>query len=711
MLLNVLQAYNQNEIALIEAGTGTGKSIAYLLPAILRALKFQERTVISTNTINLQEQLVNKDIPLLLKALDVDLKAVLVKGMSNYLCLRKLDLIKYELSLLPEKETAELQNIEAWGKTTSEGSRSSLPIVPSGATWELVCAEHDTCSYNECAHFRDCFYMKARKQAQDAQLLVVNHHLLCSDLIKRGVEGDKEESGILPAYSRLIIDEAHNLEDTATDFFANHVSQMEIFKILHKLSSDKQGNVAGKLPLLRQSIQKFYKKALPTEVSFILNRLTTELPNLRWDVQQHTQHLFEAFAKFTTILRSLSSTNQEESSANGVKLRLLDAHLNHPEWLTEILPKIKQLIETIDHFVHALTALNKEIKDLKNESLNEMSKGLLLDINSFANRLATVNTVLRNYIEPKIPVEKVRWIDVQAQQRGENVSLIDADLCVAEALANQLFNTLQTVVLCSATLTTNTGFSFIRQRLGVVDNLLEKTAVTENIYDSPFDYQKQALLAIPIDMPPPSHPDFLQAAAENIWQSVQASHGNAFILFTSYSMLKSCYELLAERLKDHKYHPLKQGDTNRLALLNQFKAVNRSVLFGTDSFWEGVDVAGDALRCVIIAKLPFKVPSEPLIQARSEAIAAEGKDPFFEYSLPQAIVKFKQGFGRLIRNKYDHGCVVCLDNRILTKKYGRLFLESLPNCQCVFQDSVRVHQHMVEFYKKSFFDKKNKSII
>jgi ATP-dependent DNA helicase DinG len=700
MLLDILNAYNKNKIALIEAGTGTGKSMAYLIPAVLWALKFHERTVISTNTINLQEQLIQKDLPLLIKALGVDIKAVLVKGIGNYVCLRKLQEVKYQFNFLSPSDAAELEKIEAWSRTTRDGSRSSLPLVPSSASWELAGAEYDTCNKRQCEFFRDCFYYKARQQAEDAQIVVVNHHLLCSDLRKK--EEDGEESGILPPYSRIILDEAHNLETVATDFFADHISQLEIFKILHKLSSDKIGETLGKLPLLRQAIETCFKKNPPLEVAFLLKCLITDLPGLRWDLWHQLETTFEAFSQFAHSLQDKANPSQEDLIPGDVKLRLRPFHQTHPDWQGKILPQANKLAEAFTHFITTIENMEKNIKSIKNDRLQEVTKNVLFDVMSLTAKLSGYNDILKNYISPEFPPEKVRWIEVQNQQRGQNISIINADLDVSKALVKYLFDKFNTIVLCSATLTANQEFSFIRQRLGLVPELLKIDVVTENIFDSPFDYPRQAMFAIPTDIPLPSDPKFTQAAVENIWQAIQASHGNAFVLFTSYSMLNECYQLLLNRLNTHKYFPLKQGEMNRGALLNKFKNVNRSVLFGTESFWEGVDVVGEALRCVMLVKLPFKVPSEPIIQARSEAIIAKGGDPFLEYSLPQAIVKFKQGFGRLIRNKRDRGCVICLDIRLLKKGYGQLFLKSLPPCQQVFAVGGQLYQAMVEFYRKTY---------
>lgn len=688
MLRDVIHAMNQNNIALIEAGTGTGKSVAYLLPAVLRALKWNERTVIATNTINLQEQLLLKDIPILLKALNVQLKSVLVKGMTNYICKRKIAESRQELPLFTPVEAEEWERFEAWSQSTQDGSRSTLPFAPSGALWEKVGAEHDTCNKRECPHFKDCFYFKARKQAEEAKILIINHHLLCCDLVSR-----QEGEGLLPDYQKVILDEAHNLEDIATDFFAARFSQLGFLRNLSRLASEKQDKVHGKLPLLKTLLQNHYRNGLPEDQKSILTRLNLDLPHLRQEISTALIAMGESFRQFCTLLQK--SDEEEEK-----RLRIRKLQLTHPRWGQEIIPNTKSFLECTYRYIQMLAMLDLDILRLKNESFKELVKGLLHEIRALANRLNDSCTVLKKFIGD-LPENKVRWIEIQQFRSGSNVLLWDADLNVAEDLAKNLFNQFDSTTLVSATLTTNQQFDFIRSRLGLTDEFLKGKRVIQNRYDSPFNYLEQTLLAIPTDMPSPSDFQFQKAAAERIWQAVQASRGNAFVLFTSYNLLKVCYDLLVEKLKEMRFNVLKQGDTNRQALLNQFKSVDKSILFGTDSFWEGVDVAGEALRCVIIVKLPFKVPSEPIIQARSELIAAKGGDPFYEYSLPMAVVKFKQGFGRLIRNRRDRGCIVCLDNRIITKTYGQHFLNSLPTCQQVFADSSQVYQAMVEFYRKT----------
>ncbi len=710
MLVNITDAYNHNRIALIEAGTGTGKSLAYLIPALIWAAQFQERTVISTNTITLQEQLLQKDIPRLLEALNLKLKATLVKGMNNYVCLRKLNDAQSEISLFAADDHGEVETIHKWCQTAAEGSRSELPFTPTPATWERVGAESEACPRHECPYYQSCFFFKARRQAQDAQLLVVNHHLLFTDLVRRADTNNYTETSILPAYKRIILDEAHHIEDIATEYFANRLHRIELLRVLSRLAADKHAAAPGKLPLLKEKIQTFFRKAPPRDVAQIVQRLTIDLPALRHILHEQIHQTFDHFAQFIEHLKQpISAVLQEESAAViEKKLRLVTEHQAHPKWKENIIPHTQKLIDALKNYRQGLQSLDVDLKLTDNDRLLEQTKSLRIDIQALTLKLETATSLLNNFLAQWQNAHKVRWIEVNLLKNLINVHLVDADLDISKALVDFLFSKFPTIVLCSATLTSNQKFAFIRQRLGLTEQLLPQRVVTEHIYDSPFDYRKQALLAVPTDMPPPNHPDFNEIAYENVWKAIQASQGQAFVLFTSYTMLQQCYEVLSKRFEEFRYPLFRQGEESRQHLLNKFRNTDRAVLFGTDSFWEGVDVIGDSLRCVIIVKLPFKVPSEPIIQARTEAIVERGGDPFFEYAVPHAIVKFKQGFGRLIRHKFDRGCIVCLDTRLVLKGYGKLFLNSLPPCEKAFMNGNCLWPKLKEFYRQTYhFVKKN----
>lgn len=702
MVENVVGAYNENGIALIEAETGTGKSIAYLLPAILWALKNKERTLISTHTITLQEQLILKDIPLLVKILGVDIKTALVKGMGNYLCLRKLQDLKLEYPLMDAETIAQCTEIEAWAETTSEGSKATLPIPPSTAIWDNVGAESDTCNHIKCPYYQQCFFFKARREAEEAQILVANHHLLFADLAVRADTNNYDTSAILPQYTRAVIDEAHHIEDVATDFLSAQISKLGFLRTMHRIYSDKSKKNQDRLSLLREKLHNAFSASPSRHHSNALSLVTFELPALALNVKKHLTTFFDAL-EFFLEQQHLGTSEKEERTQAETKMRLFPSHYATSFWLEEIDPKGKLFIDALKRYVQVLASLENAIKTFEHDKFQEQSRSIRSDLIAFSQRLAAACELLVNFLSSPQSDKKVRWIECHHMKMLNNISLIDADLDVSEQMAKLFFKKISTVVLCSATLTTNHHFAFIQKRLGITQQLLPEKKIQTHTYSSPFNYKKQALFAIPTDLPSPHAPEFLCAAAEQVMRAIDISRGAAFVLFTSYGMMEKFYHLLHSKLNALNYRPLKQGDYNRQRLLHEFTSSKRSILFGTASFWEGVDIAGEALRCVIIVKLPFKVPTEPITQARIEAIEAMGEDSFSTYSLPSAIVKFKQGFGRLIRGKKDRGCILCLDNRLTTKNYGRIFLNSIPPCQTIFAPSHAIEQQMRDFYRRTHY--------
>jgi ATP-dependent DNA helicase DinG len=658
MFQDVFAAYDEECTYLIEAGTGTGKSLAYLIPAILWAAGKKEPSVIATHTIALQEQLMQKDIPFLLDALDLDLKAVLAKGMHNYVCLRKLHDNDEEI---PE-------SILNWSKTCREGSKSELPVLPSADLWEQINAESESCTHAKCPYYKDCFFFKARKAMEDAHLIVANHHLLFADLAIREESETLEAGAILPKYKRLILDEAHHCEDVATQYFADHVSRRGIIHALGRLFSDRG---TGKLISLCRKINEVYPESNPLTESLIII-----FPAEKRAIVDKLNLAFDALSNY------FASHRLED------KCRIREIHLNDPFWIQQVQPPVETVCADVKRFIHSILLIEGKIKQMQDDSLETKCEGLLAEIKGICKRLETFFSTLHTFVFSPLNPTVVRWME----GKPPDLHLVAADLEIANRLAAALFNRLPTIVLCSATLSTHASFSFIRERLGIQN-------AQERIYKSPFDYKQQSLLTVPLDLPDPSHPSFTRLAAEQIWETISISQGGVFVLFTSYSMLRECEQLLAPRLYQKHFSLHCQGDESRMHLLRKFRESAKGVLFGTDSFWEGVDVAGEALRCVIIVKLPFKVPSDPLFQARSEAISKMGGSPFFDYSLPHAIVKFKQGFGRLIRTKNDRGCIICLDPRLATKGYGKMFLKSLPDCPTHFETSQQIHSRLRDFFK------------
>lgn len=698
MMRGVLEAYRDESIALIEAGTGIGKSVAYLVPAILWAAKFGERTVISTNTITLQEQLIEKDIPLVLKALGVEVKASLVKGMGNYLCLRKYDEALFQMPMLPKEEADELARMEPWCEKTADGTLSELSFVPSYATWERTGAETDTCNGRKCPAYQQCFFWNARRKAQDAQILVVNHHLLFSDLAKRAEDNNYTDTAVLPTYQHLIIDEAHNIEDIATNYFASRVGHWEMLRLLNRLCAEKH----GKLTFLKKQLSDLAAKTkgnLPEAFREVHYRLELDLPGQRHELEQQFGELFQNLTEF--VYRLKDPEDGEAQNPGESRIRLVPKVVQHPDWLGEIQPAVKKVVATGLGFCAALQGLEQNITQIKNSKFDEQTAGLRHEIGALTSRLIGMTDTLQSITQSSCKPDHVRWMETYPYRGIQNVNLIDAQLDLSKLLVDYLFSKFSSTVLCSATLTTNHDFGFFRKQLGLEPDSVGGKAVRQQIHDSPFNYREQALLAVPTDTPEPSHPQFMKAAIDRIWETVVASHGNALVLFTSYQMLKACHAALQERFRQRRYPLLRQGEENRKTLLQKLRSQDHSVLFATYSFWEGVDIAGDALRCVIIVKLPFKVPTEPVLAGRAEAIIATGGSPFTELAMPLAIVKFKQGFGRLIRNGSDRGCIVCLDTRLITKAYGKLFLNSLPDCGRVFDTSDIVLERMKDFYRKT----------
>lgn len=614
----VLKTYQDSSSVLIEAGTGVGKSLAYLVSAVIWAMRHQQKTVISTHTIALQEQLLKKDIPFLLHALGADLKAVLVKGMGNYLCLRKIE----------ERPDHPLVH---FSQKAHEGCRSEIAFPISREAWDEVKAESLSCNHVHCPHYRNCFFFKARREAEDAQLLVVNHHLLLTDVALKQKKRKGEDLSILPSYSHLIVDEAHHLEPVALQCLSDRVDGLLLIRALAPLFSEKH--------------RVFLQNTLsPDKYRAIAHRIEIDLP-----AEKHLLTLLidEAFKQIRGLF--LSQTR--------VRLR------QEREPLKE---KFLSLAIALTGFAQGLTSLAQEIEE----------KSAIVELINTSLRLEESAVILERFFEAPDSLDEVRL----AESTAQSTALVETGLDVSFKLQEGLFKTVKSAVLCSATLAANRDFTYVRSRLGILEG-------REEIYDSPFDYAGRTLFAIPNDLPDPSSPLFLTTIPHQIRQLLLASKGGAFVLFTSYEMLNAVYEQI---YKTVPFPCLRQQEASRTVLLQRFKATPGSVLFGADSFWEGVDVPGDALRSVIIVKLPFKVPSEPIEEAQKEALTAQKKDPFKEKNIPEAVVRFKQGFGRLMRTTSDGGSIICLDNRLLTKKYGKYFLNSLPPSPTLFDTSERV---------------------
>jgi ATP-dependent DNA helicase DinG len=601
------EAFEKHKHVMIEAGTGTGKTLAYLIPAI----RSGRRVIVSTATKSLQEQLFQKDVPFLQKHFAPNLKAALMKGRNNFLCRQKVHQMDGQTALKGIDEVDWFSQIRDWEKLTETGDRSELTFLPDDAElWGRIDARSDLCTGQKCAEFQRCFITAMKQRAEEADLIIVNHHLFFADLAIR----QEDFGSILPEYSAVVFDEAHEIEDVASDYFGRQISSYRFEELARdtenmlRLLQINAGPLRKHLVRLRERARGFFERFPEREGRYPFGPMERKA-----FLDQHR----EAFEELATSVKRVETE------------------------LSALTPKPEEVI-------------------------------------TMARRAAEMRRELVFLLESE---EKsyVYWYE----RRGRGVFLAATPIDVSDILREKLFEQFDTVVLTSATLAVGGSFSYMKQRLGILPS-------NESVLPQEFDYGTQAILYIPRSLPDVRHPTFAASAAEEIARLIEISEGRAFCLFTSYAQMKDVHERVSRRVA---FPLLLQGTAPRSTLLERFKSTPNAVLFATSSFWQGVDVPGSQLSCVIIDKLPFAVPSDPIVAARVRALMDDGRNAFAEYQVPEAVLALKQGFGRLIRSKTDRGILSILDNRIQRMQYGKIFLESLP-AYTITQDLAAVARFM-----------------
>ena len=652
----IQEAINEDRKIIVEAGTGTGKTLAYLIPAIKWAVTNKKKVIIATNTINLQEQLLLKDIPLAKSIIKEEFSYVLVKGRNNYLCKRLFNELALGKSIDIETFSLEareqIEYILKWGNKTKTGDKSELPFEVFPDVWELVQSTTELCLGKKCPYRKECFYMKTRIEKMEADILISNHHVFFADLNVRAETDFDSEYLILPRYDMVIFDEAHNIESVARSYFSVEVSKISFTRLLNRIYQRKNKRKKEKSALIRVE-DTVDEKDLEDSQQYIylLNTLKEEISIL----QNIGDEYFDE-------IRKIYETNTEAP----IRKSLNNFEMTKSRFLENLREKKDIFQSKLTDFLNLMISFNNVIDEEKDKNP---------EVINFNNHLKMFKAYIDSFkfINSFEDDNYIYWLDINSKRT--NVVLTATPLNIAKKLSSVLFDNLDRLVFASATIVVNGNFDYFKKSLG-----LDEEDCIEAIIKSPFNYDEQMSVYIPSDIQDSENINaFVSDASRFILDILLKTSGKAFILFTSYTMLNQIYYSISKKLKDKGFEVFLHGDKPRSQLIKEFKEAENPILFGTTSFWEGVDVQGENLSNVIITKLPFLVPTDPVVSAISKKIEEDGGNSFTDFQLPEAIIKFKQGVGRLIRKKTDRGNIFILDNRILKKRYGSLFINALPS--------------------------------
>ena len=680
VLSNVIDAFNDEHLSMIEAGTGTGKTLSYLIPSILWSISNSERVLVSTNTINLQEQLINKDLPLLRDLFPRKFDYALVKGMRNYFCLLRGEAVGQDLfDFIDDGERGSMKDVLEWAKTTADGSLSDLAFTPPDDVWDRVSAESESCPATKCPHYSSCFFFKSRRELSRASVLVANHHMLFSDIAIKGAAGPDSDFGIIPRYAKVVFDEAHNIAEVATSHFSLKLSKHGITKMLSKLRSRKNRD-KGLISYISHLAQKEKDSALRE----VFERSGGGLARAVEHIEVVSEEVFNLLYGF----------GAELSGETAISLRLTEEVARQEKW-----PAVEERFGALEK---TLFSLENEIAHLlgivESSPHAESHIKLTAELGGIAKRSLAFREVIGRFFGEQ-DESYIKWFEGNRRRAAIFCSINLSPLDVSKELSEKLYSKTKTVVMTSASLAVDKNFDFQRKNIGLSDNERFRGLIV----DSPFDFRTQSLLLVPSDMPEPGREDYEDSLAQTLSDSISVTNGNALVLFTSYSSLNRVYEKTGKILESVGSVPVslfKQGEMPRGLLLEKFKTLGNSVLFATDSFWEGVDIPGDSLKMVVICRLPFKVPTDPVTEAKIEYMEKQEIDSFREYILPHAVLRFKQGFGRLIRTKTDRGVVMVLDRRIVSKYYGKFFINSVAGSEFFCGKTEQILVRMRDFFSR-----------
>jgi ATP-dependent DNA helicase DinG len=648
MLRAVTHALSEERHLMVEASTGVGKSFAYLIPAAIWSMQNNARVVISTNTINLQDQLIHKDIPDLREAMEIDFQAAVLKGRANYLCPRRLENFRRR-----GPETAEdvriLAKILVWLLHSTSGDRAELNLngVPEREVWTRISAEDEACTQETCMQRTGgtCPFYQARQAAHSAHLVIVNHALLLADV----ATGNR----VLPEYNYLIVDEAHHLEEASTNALSFRVTHVEIMRMLRELGSSNSG-------VLGWAVNSVENILSPSDFA-AFNQLVNRITDFAFQFEQLSQQFFSSMERFLTDRREGQPVGQYAHQE-----RILPASRSQPFW-DEIEARWDDADQVLGKLLDNLELIAQAVSDLV-DVLSEESQDLFNQVSSLYRRFGELRDHLNGFVfEPQ--ADQIYWLE--ARPDGRMPSLHEAPLHIGPLMERYLWHEKTSVILTSATLTAVGEFDYLRERLQAVD-------ADELALGSPFDYENATLLYLANDIPEPNNRQGYQRGInQSLIQLCRSTGGRTLVLFTSYAQLRATSQAISPILAEDDILVYEQGEgASSHTLLESFRSADKAVLLGTRAFWEGVDVPGEALSVLVIARLPFDVPTDPIVASRAETF----EDPFYQFSLPEAILRFRQGFGRLIRTQSDSGVVAILDRRVLSKRYGKVFIESLPPC-------------------------------